>query len=58
MEKSLLWIGRIGLLLTIIPAVLMLFGTLALPTVKVTMVIGMVIWFVATPLKMKIAAKD
>ncbi|MDQ8179195.1 hypothetical protein [Pelagicoccus sp. SDUM812005] len=41
-------LGRIGLLLTILPAVLFYLDTIELDSVKLYMTIGMVAWFVGS----------
>ena len=50
MRTLLLWIGRLGLALTLLPAVLFLFDAVTLPTTKGMMVVGMLLWFVSAPI--------
>ncbi len=57
MDTLILWLGRFGLVLTILPSLLLLVGLLPLATVKMLMVVGMVIWFVAAPLHVAIKRK-
>lgn len=47
-------IGRIGLLVTILPAVLFLFDWMTLDTVKLCMILGTVIWLVIAPVVQKL----
>lgn len=54
MRTFLLWTGRLGLLLTILPAVFFLAGTLTLSTTKLLMVIGMLLWFVTAPISQRL----
>jgi Na+/proline symporter len=46
-------IGRIGLLVTILPAVLFLFGWMTLASAKLGMILGTVIWLVTAPVVQK-----
>ena len=47
-------IGRIGLLVTILPAVLFLFGWMTLDAVKLCMILGTVIWLIIAPVVQKL----
>ncbi len=46
-------IGRIGLLVTILPAVFFLFGWMSLDTAKLIMILGSVMWLVSAPIVQK-----
>ena len=54
MRTFLLWIGRLGLAFTILPAVLFLAGTLTLSATKLAMLVGMVFWFVTAPISQRV----
>lgn len=41
--------ARLGLVLTIVPPVLYLMGNMELPEVKMTMLIGTIMWLVIAP---------
>jgi hypothetical protein len=52
--KTLAKVGSVvGLLLTIVPAVLVFNGYMSLEQNRVWMTVGTVVWFVATPVWMK-----
>jgi hypothetical protein len=53
MKILLISIAFIGLLATILPSILVFFGTIELGTHKTIMGIGMVVWFVTAPFFMK-----
>ena len=54
METVLKILGRIGLVLTILPSVLYLTGMVQLGTVKIIMIVGTVLWLVAAPMVQKL----
>jgi hypothetical protein len=54
MEIALKIIGRIGLVLTLVPSFLYLFGMMELGTVKWVMIAGTVMWMVAAPMIQKL----
>ncbi|MDB2358273.1 hypothetical protein N9V86_04060 [Opitutales bacterium] len=54
MLTLLLWIGRLGLAFTILPAVLFFAGTLTLSATKLVMLVGMVLWFVTAPINQRV----
>lgn len=58
MRSLLIWIGRIGLALTILPAVGFLFGAVTLSTTKLLMIIGMPLWFIAAPISQHLNSSD
>ncbi|MGB0290471.1 MAG: hypothetical protein ACPGH0_06260 [Opitutales bacterium] len=58
MPTLLIWIGRIGLALTILPAVGFLFGVLTLSTTKLLMIVGMPLWFIAAPIIQHLKSSD
>ncbi|MGD7652893.1 MAG: hypothetical protein ACQCXQ_06740 [Verrucomicrobiales bacterium] len=43
-------IARSGLVLTILPSLLYLFGSIELPMVKTLMAVGTVLWFIGAPM--------
>ncbi|MBD5780691.1 hypothetical protein IEN85_14420 [Pelagicoccus sp. NFK12] len=47
-------LGRVGLLLTVLPSILFLFDAIDLDSVKLYMTIGMVAWFVGSILASRI----
>lgn len=53
MRMALQILSAAALALTIVPAAVFLAGGMALPTVKWLMLIGMVLWFAATPFWME-----
>jgi hypothetical protein len=53
MQRLLVGMAFIGLLATILPAILVFSGVIELGTHKAAMVIGMVLWFAAAPFFMK-----
>ena len=58
MRTILISIGRLGLLLTLLPAVLLLAGVVTLSTTKLLMVVGMVLWFVSAPISQHMAQES
>jgi len=53
MQQILKIVGRIGLLVTIVPAILFLMGWVSLDASKILMIIGTIIWLVTAPLVQK-----
>lgn len=47
-------IGRAGLILTILPPILFVFGALELPTMKGIMIVGTLIWLIVAPIVQKL----
>jgi hypothetical protein len=54
MQNVLKIIGRIGLVLTILPSILYLLGMIDLGTVKWVMIAGTVMWLVTAPMVQKL----
>lgn len=54
MQNIIKIIGRIGLLVTIVPAVCFLFGWMSLEVTKGLMILGSVMWLVAAPIVQKL----
>lgn len=54
MELVLKIIGRVGLVLTILPSILFLTGAMELGTAKIVMIIGTVFWLGSAPLVQKL----
>ena len=53
MENVLKIAGRVGLVLTLIPSILYLSGTMELATAKLVMIAGTIMWLVAAPIVQK-----
>ena len=49
MKIALTYLARLGLVLTILPAVLYLFDAMALPTAKSIMIAGTALWLILSP---------
>ena len=47
-------IGRTGLVLTILPSILFLFGAMELSTMKWIMILGTLMWLIAAPIVQKL----
>ena len=54
MQNVLKIIGRVGLVLTILPSILYLLGMIDLGTVKWIMIAGTVMWLVSAPMVQKL----
>lgn len=54
MNNALKIIGRAGLLLTILPSILFVFGSIELSTMKGIMIIGTLMWLIAAPIVQKL----
>ena len=57
MQQILKIVGRIGLLVTIVPALLFLMGWISLDVSKTLMIVGTIMWLVAAPLVQKMNKK-
>lgn len=58
MENILKYLGRLGLLLTILPSFLYLAGMMELATMKLVMIIGTILWLVIAPVIQKLNKKS
>ena len=58
MRTILIWIGRLGLLLTFLPAVLLCADVVTFSTTKLLMVVGMVLWFISAPISQHMAQES
>lgn len=57
MKCVLLWLGRLGLVLTIAPSFLYLFDRIDLDAMKTSMLIGTALWFACAPLLQRLRKK-
>lgn len=53
MDNILKIVGRVGLVLTILPSILFLLNMMSLGTAKWVMILGTVLWLVAAPIVQK-----
>lgn len=58
MKLLLIIVSIIGLGLTIIPSIMILFGDISLDQNKYLMMIGMILWFITAPFWMNKKAKE
>lgn len=54
MDKILKIVGRVGLVLTLLPSILYLLNMMELGTAKLVMIVGTVLWLVAAPIVQKL----
>ena len=54
MNNALKIIGRAGLLLTILPSILFVSGSIELSTMKGIMIVGTLMWLIAAPIVQKL----